>query len=246
MQNFLSQGVRLAFRDIPAHKAPIVLIHGFASNHRVNWIAPRWVELLIQSGRRVVLIDNRGHGASEALYDPAAYAMPVMACDIVNLLDHLDIPRADILGYSMGARIAAFLALAEPGRVRSIILGGLGYHLVDAVGLPLGIAEAMEAPSLAELQDPMQRMFRNFADQNGSDLRALAACIRGSRQSLAEDEVAKIAAPTLIAVGTEDAIAGDPHKLATLFPNGSALDLQGAITTAPSVTVSLRKKRCNF
>ena len=88
------------------------------------------------------------------------------------------------MGYSMGARIAAFLALANPERVRRLILGGLGDRLVEGVGLPLGIADAMEAPSLDALTDPMQRMFRAFAEQTKSDRVALAACIRGSRQTL--------------------------------------------------------------
>ncbi len=131
------------------------------------------------------------------------------------------------MGYSMGARIAAFLALARPGLVRSLILGGLGDRLVHGVGLPAGIAAAMEAPSLDGLADPMQRMFRAFADQTKSDRAALAACIRGSRQSLTAAGVARIAAPTLIAVGTRDVVAGDAHKLAALMPNAAALDIPG-------------------
>ena len=111
--------------------------------------------------------------------------------------------------------------------MRSLILGGLGAHLIQGVGLPLGIAEAMEAPSLDSLTDPMQRLFRSFADQNHSDRLALAACIRGSRQTLDEDEVGRIAQPALVAVGTRDEIAGDPHRLAALFPHGEALAIPG-------------------
>ena len=98
---------------------------------------------------------------------------------------------------------------------------------MHGVGLPIGIAEAMEAPSLDDLSDPMQRMFRAFADQTKSDRAALAACIRGSRQTLTEAGVARIAAPTLVAVGTRDAVAGDPHKLAAMMPNAEALDIPG-------------------
>ena len=188
IQFFDSDGLRLAFIDVAPHGhdrgEPILLIHGFASNHRVNWVNPRWVETLTHDGRRAIAFDNRGHGESDKPTDPAAYHSALMAADAARLLDHLGIERADAMGYSMGARIAAFLALANPHRVRRLVLGGLGDRLVEGVGLPLGIADAMEAPSLDALTDPMQRMFRAFADQTKSDRVALAACIRGSRQTL--------------------------------------------------------------
>jgi len=119
------------------------------------------------------------------------------------------------------------VALRRRDLVRSAVLGGLGAHLVEGVGLPLGIAQAMEAPSLDDLTDPMQRMFRAFADQSGGDRRALAACIRGSRQTLSVEDVGSIRAPTLVAVGTKDPVAGDPHRLAAMFANGRALDIPG-------------------
>ena len=231
VQFFDSDGLRLAFIDVAPHGRdrgePIVLIHGFASNHRVNWVNPRWVETLTHDGRRVIAFDNRGHGQSDKPTDPAAYHSALMAADAARLLDHLGIARADVMGYSMGARIAAFLALAAPDRVRRLVLGGLGDRLVEGVGLPLGIADAMEAPSLDALSDPMQRMFRAFADQTGSDRVALAACIRGSRQTLSAAEAARIACPTLVAVGTRDAVAGDPHRLAAILPRGEALEIPG-------------------
>jgi pimeloyl-ACP methyl ester carboxylesterase len=151
----------------------------------------------------------------------------VMAGDARHLLDHLRLDRADVMGYSMGARITAFLALNHPDRVRSALIAGIGIKLVEGVGLPLDIAEAMEAPSLDALTDPTQRMFRAFAEQTKSDRKALAACIRGSRQVLSRDEVARIRAPALIAVGTNDTVAGPPQPLAALMPNARALDIPG-------------------
>ena len=231
LHEFSADGARIAFVDVAPEGAdlgePILLIHGFASSHRINWVNPRWVDTLSKAGRRVIAFDNRGHGRSEKLYDPAAYHSAVMARDAANLLDRLSIARADVMGYSMGARIAAFLALAEARRVRALILGGLGAHLVEGDGLPLGIAEAMEAPALESLTDPIQRMFRAFADRNQSDRSALAACLRGSRQTLDESEVGRIACPVLVAVGTRDEIAGDPHRLAAMFPDGETLEIPG-------------------
>jgi len=115
----------------------------------------------------------------------------------------------------------------SPARVRSAVLGGLGIHLIDKVGLPESIAEALEAPSLDDVTDPQGRMFRAFADQTKSDRRALAACIRGSRQTLTRDQVAGIRAPVLVAVGTKDPVAGSAHELAELIPRARALDIPG-------------------
>jgi pimeloyl-ACP methyl ester carboxylesterase len=150
-----------------------------------------------------------------------------MAADIRALLDHLGLSRADVMGYSMGARIAAFLALAHPQSVRSAVFGGLGSHLVEGTGIPDGVAAALEAPSRDAISDPAARMFRAFAEQTGSDLKALAACVRGSRQKLAAAEVARIAAPVLVAVGSRDEIGGSAAGLAALLPAGQALEIPG-------------------
>jgi pimeloyl-ACP methyl ester carboxylesterase len=150
-----------------------------------------------------------------------------MAEDVRGLIDHLGLPRADVMGYSMGARIAAFLAVAHQDRVRSAVLGGLGIRLVEGVGLPDTIALALEAPSLADVTDPTAYMFRAFAEQTKSDLRALAACLRGSRETLSRDEVGRIAVPVLVAVGSADHIAGSPQELAALIPGAQALAILG-------------------
>ena len=124
-----------------------------------------------------------------------------MTQDAANLLAHLRIERADVMGYSMGARLASFLALSQPSLVRALILGGLGDRLTRDAGLPEAIAEAMEAPSLDSLADPAQRMFRAFAERTKSDRAALAACVRGSRRALTPAEAGRIAQPALVAVG---------------------------------------------
>jgi len=224
MPSFSHDGVEIAFLD-QGEGDPIVLVHGFASNKEVNWATPSWLATLTSAGRRAIALDNRGHGASTKLYDPAAYHSRLMAEDVRALLDHLGLPRADVMGYSMGARITAYLALAHPDRVRAAVLGGLGSQLVDGVGLPETLAEGLEAPNLAAVTDPTARTFRSFAEQTRSDLRALAACLRGSRQTLSRAEVARIAVPLLVAVGSKDAVAGSPQELAALIPGARALTI---------------------
>jgi len=224
MPSFHHGEVEVAYLDEGAGE-PIVLVHGFASTKEVNWVNPRWVRTLTGAGRRAIALDNRGHGASSKLYDPAAYHSATMAEDVRALLDHLKIERADVMGYSMGARIAAFLAVNRPQRVRSVVIGGLGYKLVEGVGLLESIADALEARSLSEISDPTGRAFRSFAEQTKSDLKALASCIRGSRQTLPREQLAGIRVPVLVAVGTNDDVAGSAHELAALIPGARPLDI---------------------
>src|SRR5262245_47065955 len=181
MPAFRNGEVEIAFLD-EGEGEPIVLVHGFASTKDVNWVQPGWIAALTRAGRRVIAFDNRGHGASTKLYDPSSYHSATMAEDVRALLDYVSIERADVMGYSMGARITAFLAVRHPARVRSAIFGGLGIRLVEGVGLPESIAVALEASSLADVDDPTGRMFRIFAEQHKSDMRALGACIGGSHQ----------------------------------------------------------------
>jgi pimeloyl-ACP methyl ester carboxylesterase len=226
VQSFDSDGVRIAFLD-QGQGTPILLIHGFASSTRYNWIEPGWVSLLVRNGFRVVAVDNRGHGESEKLYDAAAYSAPLMAEDARRLLDSLQIERANVMGYSMGARIAAFLALSHPDCARSVIFGGLGGNMLRPMQSTDKIAAALEASSIDDVADAYARTFRIFADRTGSDRRALAACIRSAREPLTEDMVAKIACPVLVATGTEDIIGGSAEELAAIIPGAEALPILG-------------------
>jgi len=230
MHFFDSGAVRLAYVDLPslgAEIGTIVLVHGFASNHRINWVDTSWTTRLTEAGFRVIALDNRGHGESEKLYQPELYTPTIMAQDVIQLMDYLGIARADVMGYSMGARITGVLAARFQSRIRSALLGGLGIHLVEGNGLPPGIAEALEAPSLDDVTATVPRMFRAFAERTGSDRKALAACMRGSRQGVTREEIGQIGIPVHIAVGTKDEIAGDPHALATLMPHAMAFDIVG-------------------
>jgi pimeloyl-ACP methyl ester carboxylesterase len=226
MNYFTHDGFELAFLD-KGEGPPVLLIHGFASTHFVNWVSPSWVKTLTEAGYRTIALDNRGHGLSSKSYDAADYTPQKMAGDAAALLDHLGIERAHVMGYSMGARISAFLALQEPARVATVVFGGLGIGMVEGVGGWDPIAAALLADDPAQTTDPRGRAFRAFADQTKSDRKALAACIATSRELLTEAEIARIAQPTLIAVGTKDDIAGDPDELAGLMPNAQSFRIEG-------------------
>ncbi len=226
MHHFSSDGIDIAYID-EGEGDPILLIHGFASNMTVNWIDTGWVRTLKRAGCRVIAYDNRGHGMSEKLYDEKYYGAPLMAEDARRLLEHLDIPRADIMGYSMGARITAFLLMNHPHMVRSAIFGGYGINMARAIAGRHPIAKALEQGSIDDVVNRTARTFRQFAESTGSDLKALAYCYRAASEVIAIEDFKTIETPILVAVGSEDVIGGSATQLAEIIPGAEALEIEG-------------------
>lgn len=245
MQRLDSDGVSISYLD-EGQGDPIILIHGFASNSTVNWRNTNWIKTLNGAGFRVIAFDNRGHGQSEKLYDPADYGAPIMAEDALRLLDHLGIARADVMGFSMGARIAAFLTLAHPQRVRSVIFAGLGIHMVTGTGEAEPIAAALETPNAEAIEDDDARAFRVFAEQTRSDRRALAACMRSSRNKISAEQLSAISVPVLVAVGAEDTIGGSGAELAAIIPGAEFLEIVGRDHMKSVGDLSYKKGVLNF
>jgi pimeloyl-ACP methyl ester carboxylesterase len=227
---FQSDGVTIAYideRGEVTRPLPVLLIHGFASHIDMNWAATGWIADLTAAGYRVVALDNRGHGRSEKLYDPSTYSTEQMAEDARRLLDHLGIAKAHVVGYSMGARIAATLALAHPGRVGRLVFGGLGLNMVRAMAGTGPIAQALLAPHIDDVVNPTARSFRAFAEQTKSDLRALAVCVRRIREPVPRERIATLTMPVLVAAGSQDVIAGPAEALAQLIPGAEAFAIAG-------------------
>ena len=226
MPKFTSDGLSLNYIE-EGEGDPVLLIHGFASNLAVNWAGTSWIGALVKAGRRVIAFDHRGHGESEKIYDTARYTIRDMAGDALVLLDHLGIKRADLIGYSMGARVAGLIAIEHPERARSLVIGGMGGRLFSGVSKSEEIAQALEAPHRDDVTDAYARTFRVFAESVKGDLKALAAVMRSPRLPLTRDMLAKITCPTLVAVGTEDVVAGDPHELAATISGAQVLEITG-------------------
>jgi pimeloyl-ACP methyl ester carboxylesterase len=223
--DFDSDGVRLHYEvHGPDTGAPIVLVHGFASDYRLNWVGSRWQETLAGGGFRVIGLDCRGHGHSDKPHDEAAYAVEVMTGDVVRLLDEVDVGQAAYLGYSMGARIGLEVVLDFPDRITRAVLGGIG--AAGAIARADQIAHAFRIGEPTD--DPVAQSFYRFASSRpDNDLLALAACIRGLRPERNPKRLAQIRTPILIVVGDQDDIARGAPELVEEVPSSRLVTITG-------------------
>ena len=237
MPTFDSSGVRINYEDAGTGP-PIVLVHGFASSLQGNWKGPGIFDMLVQSGRRVVALDCRGHGESGKPHDPEAYADNAMVKDVIALMDHLGIETADLMGYSMGGIISTTLLTTYPDRFRSVILSGIGDSLVTG-GLPrersAAIARAMESDDGGAGEDETARNFRVFAERTGNDLQALAAMQKTPRRHAYDpDALGAVHVPVLVLIGENDTLVGKGDALAARIPGAQLVYVPGDHLTAVS------------
>lgn len=206
---------------------PVLLVHGFASTKEVNWVNTGWLRKLARAGFRAIAFDNRGHGASTKFYRKEAYSLDIMADDAAAFAEAIGLERPHVIGYSMGARIACMLAIAHGDRLGRIVVSGNGWNMVEDDSDWSAVEDGLRAPSLAEVTDRRAREFRAFADQTGGDLKALAACVSGVRQRVPEAGLRAVENEVLVAVGTDDDIAGSGERLAEIMPHGRFFAIEG-------------------
>jgi pimeloyl-ACP methyl ester carboxylesterase len=232
MATFISDGLTLAYDDIdpPGAERTIVLVHGFASNRNEGWRRTGWYGAFERRRVRCIALDQRGHGESAKLHHPEAYTREKLAGDLVALFDHLGLQSADVFGYSMGTRTAMQMAIEAPERISNLILGGIGERLFQPRPQGAGsmsMAEAMLAEDPETITQPFLRSFRQFADEQGEDRRALAAFTEAKNPPLDREALERLPMPVLVVAGQRDQGAGDPEGLARVFPYGKAVMVPG-------------------
>ena len=245
MASFASfDGVTLSYQDEGRGRA-VILLHGFAADTNINWVRSGVLDALVDEGFRAVALDARGHGLSEKPHDPESYAGDAMTRDARALLDHLDVDRAHVAGYSMGASTALALAATEPRvaacrrrrrrrrdaraadvtgrhRRRGFRRGGSS----GAEGLGAEMVDGLLAEDPSTVTDPLARQFRTLADSVRADREALAAYSRARRDDAGVD-FASISVPVLVVAGTDDELAGDPAELAARIPGATSATVPG-------------------
>jgi pimeloyl-ACP methyl ester carboxylesterase len=232
MRRFASfDGTEIAYESAGGG-TPVLLLHGFAADHRSNWAAPGVIGALLAAGRRVIAADARGHGASAKPRDPAAYANDALVRDAAALLDHLGVERVDVVGYSMGAMTAARLAAGD-ARARSVVLGGVGGDATPTRpgGPDSPLVAALETDDPRAIREPIVRGFRMFAERTGADRLALAALERG-RSLRSPVRFDAITVPALVLAGERDALIQPPQELAARLPRARLAIVPGDHLTA--------------
>lgn len=245
LHTFNSDGVELAYWSAGAG-APVLLIHGFASNSTNTWANTGWFDSLTDAGYRVIALDCRGHGHSEKLHCPKAYSMDLMADDARRLLDHLGLERAHVFGYSMGARVSLLLGAVEGGRVQSVTMGALGGNMRDRM-LSRGHLESYRKRDGADrVLMKTLKSFQQLARSSGSDFRALAACLRAARGPLSQELLQRVLAPSLVVSGTKDVLSGSANDLASQIPGAAACEIQDCDHDTMMTNPSFRKVVMDF
>lgn len=217
-------GVSLSVQDIGSGR-PVVLVHGFLSTGALNWIEYGVVKGLTQAGLRAILPDLRGHGASDAPHEAAAYPPDVLARDVLALVNHLELTDFDLVGYSLGAR-TALRALMLGLKPRRLVLGGMGAEgIMNAHHRIHWFIKAIENRAHAKPGSPEARVAR-FLAATKTDPEA-AILILKSHVDTSREVLAKIATPTLVLCGQADHDNGSAQELAALIPTAHYQEIPG-------------------
>jgi len=236
---FESDGLKIHYESFGAGP-PLVLVHGWGADTQ-GWIASGWIETL-KSKRLLISLEPRGSGKSDKPHDAAAYSYSVVSRDVVALLDHLHIAKADYFGYSMGAFMGAYLLGHHADHFNAMILGGIGDATEESASACQAIAAALRAPDPAKITDPLGAAYRAYAQSNpDNDLEALAL---SALQMWPEEYPGKLGGaglrqarnPVLIVNGANDhPYVDSAPALAKLIPGAQLVTIPGTdhLSTVP-------------
>jgi pimeloyl-ACP methyl ester carboxylesterase len=198
----------------------VALVHGFASSFAHGWEHNGWTDVLADAGRKVVRVDLPGHGQSPPTTDPAAFA------DVQGTLGEAIAPHApvDAVGFSTGARLLLGLAAEDPGRLRKLVVIGVGDNLFRVEDRE-PLARALESGEEVAAADIGVQLFVRLARTAGNDPQALAAFLRRPDRPLAEDDLARVACPVLVVLGDRD-FSGPADRLVGALPDAELVTLR--------------------
>lgn len=250
--SFDSAGVPIRYESM-GEGTPVLLIHGFAVNGRTNWGVSGVVDRLSKS-HRVILMDVRGHGRSGKPHDESQYGLELVN-DVSRLLDHLNLDKAHIAGYSMGGLITMKFAIEQPQRILSASVCAAAWLRPDQEEAPVFIeqvAKSLESgngplPLLQRLNpstDPINlariTSTNNFL-KTVNDCQALAAAFRSfPKLSITQSEMENCRVPVQFIVGTHDPAPTSLDRLKQLSnSNFKITEIRGANHVTTMISTEL-------
>jgi pimeloyl-ACP methyl ester carboxylesterase len=236
-----SDGVSLAYHELRAGEGrTVLLLHGLFSNSETNWLKFGHAEAIAARGFRVVMMDLRGHGQSDAPHESSFYPRDILARDGIELVAHLGLTDYDLGGYSLGARTAARMAIlgATP---RRLIVSGMGLGgMLDVHRRAAHFRKILTGMGTHKRGSP-EWLAEAFLKTTGGDAQAMLPLL-GSFVDSTEDELRSIAMPTLVLSGAEDDDNGPAEALADLLPQGRYVEVPGnhmSAVTRPELGVAM-------
>jgi pimeloyl-ACP methyl ester carboxylesterase len=229
----INDGLRIHY-EVVGTGEPLLLYHGLTGSGE-RWRDTGYVAALADA-YRLILIDARGHSASDKPHDQEAYGRRRQAADVVAVLDDLEIATARVWGHSMGGDIALTLGRHHPGWVSALVV--TGYSPFAAAG-----EEAAEmAAWAADLRGGIEGFVTGYERRHGvlpddararwlaNDGAALTACVAAMIAESDGSQVADLPAietPVMLLVGTKEPFAEQAREAANLLPRGMFVPLEG-------------------
>lgn len=216
-----SQGLRMHYH-VEGDGPPLVLQHGFGDSLE-SWYELGYVDAL-KDEYRLILLDARGHGASDKPHEPEAYSFPNVTADVVAVLDALTIAHAHYFGFSMGGKNGFALAAYAPERLRSLSVLGTDAAAQAHAPLEFWIASLRQgADAVAafwEMEAPVSPVLRQRLVSN--DLEALIAQRLQRKNPLGFDALLPtLPIPCLLMVGEADAAYARVQACSRVIPNAT-------------------------
>jgi pimeloyl-ACP methyl ester carboxylesterase len=229
---FDSNGVKIHYETFGEGK-PLVLVHGLYGSIQEDWVKTGIVSG-IGSGRQLIALDHRGHGESDKPKNLEDYRVEKMGQDVVNLMDHLGVQKADLLGYSMGAFISNWVLINHQDRLNSVILSGTGGNLkANDPATARSLYDALMAEDPTTVTDPIGKLVRDAFDQAGVDRNtreALAACtlqFLPLEQHYEASDFVNVKIPVMIINGEQDTVTGGVEELVAAIPGVKFVTVPG-------------------
>jgi pimeloyl-ACP methyl ester carboxylesterase len=213
----MPDGVRIAVHELGESDAPpLLLVHGFLSNARTNWISPGIAAALAATGHRVIMAELRGHGHSDVPTDAAAYPPDVLPADMEQVVRTLELEQPVLIGYSLGARTVMRMVVRGL-RPRALVLGGMGLAgLTDSSARRDWFIDAIARRDSLPPTSPEASVGR-FLRQTKTDPDAAMHVLRTQVDSSGAD-LARVACPCLVICGEKDQDNGSAADLAAAIP----------------------------